>query len=316
MPVLRLAEEIMLLVLGDGGEFARVPRWPLHCALAGGVLMDLALESRIDTDPERLFVIDPAPVGDDLLDLALARISDTPETFDARYWVQTTAEGAERIRARTLERLVEQGILERRDERFMWVLRTRRYPMIEGKVDREVKLRIMSVLFSDEIPDPRDSAIVALADTCGIFRHLLSKREQEAVAERIALVARLDLMLRAVSWAVRERRTPPGKPTALAVGEASQLPARGGLASVSCKGKEYVIANVDGRYYALDGRCEHAGARLAWGRLDDCRLTCPLHGWTYDVTDGSIVKPPLARRRLRSYAVRVVGGIVELAPST
>ena len=52
--MLRFAEEVMLRVLGDDGEFARVPRWPLHCALAGGVLMDLALEGRIDPDPDRL----------------------------------------------------------------------------------------------------------------------------------------------------------------------------------------------------------------------------------------------------------------------
>ena len=50
--VLRFAEEIMLLILDDdSGQFARVPKWSLHCALAGGVLMDLALENRIDTDP-------------------------------------------------------------------------------------------------------------------------------------------------------------------------------------------------------------------------------------------------------------------------
>ena len=174
----------------------------------------------------------------------------------------------------------------------------------------------MSVLASDEIPDPRDSAIVALADTCGIFRQLLSKRELNRAAERIALMGRLELMHRAVSWAVQDRKTPPGKRAVLAVGAASLLPPLGGLASVSCEGKEYVIANVAGRYYAVDGRCEHAGARLARGQLNDCRLTCPLHGWTYDLTDGSIVKPPLTRRRLRSYSVRVKGEMVELAPVT
>ena len=315
-PLLRFAEEVLLLLLSDDGEFARVGRWPLRCALAGGVLMDLALEGRIDTDPHRLYAVDPTPLGDDLLDPLLARIVEEPQTLDARYWVQTTAEGAGRIRARALERLVEKGIIERRDERFLWVLRARRYPAVDGKVDREVKLRIMSTLFGDEVPDPRDSAIVGLADTCGIFSHLLSKRELERAAERIRLVGRLDLMLHAVSWAVQDRKTPPGGGRAgSTVVPDCELPPPGGLASVFCEGREYVIANVDGRYYAVDGRCEHAGARLVRGRLEDCRLVCPLHGWTYDVTDGSIVKPPLERRRLRSYRVRVKGGEVELTPS-
>ena len=34
------------------------------------------------------------------------------------------------------------------------------------------------------------------------------------------------------------------------------------------------------------------------------------------MSDGRIVKPPLARRRIRSYAVRVNDGVVELAPTT
>ena len=208
--MLRFAEEIMLLILDDSGEFVAVPTWSLHCALGGGVLMDLALEGRIDTDPERLFVVDTAPVGDDLLDSTLARIAETPGTFDARHWVRTMANGAGWIRARVLERLVEHGILECRERSFLWVLRSRRYPTLDSKPDREVKRRLMSVLFSDDIPDPRDGAIVALADTCGIFDHLLSQREVRGTAERAALVGGLDLMLQAVSTAVREGRVAAG----------------------------------------------------------------------------------------------------------
>ena len=314
--MLRFAEEIMLLILGDSGTFAHVPRWSLHCALAGGVLMDLALESRIDTDPECLFVVNPSPLGDDLLDPTLARVVGTPESYDARYWIQITAEGGEGIRERALERLVERGILERRDERFLWVLRARRYPHIDGKAKREVRLRIMAVLFSDDIPDPRDSTIIGLADTCGLFEKLLPKQERVRAAERIAVAGRLDLILRAVSWAVEDREAPPGKRAALAVGTTSDLPPRGGLTSVTCEGKEFVIANVDGHYYAVDGRCQHAGARLVRGQLDNCRLTCPIHNWTYDVTDGRIVHPTLERRRLRSYSVRVKDGTVELVPAS
>ena len=314
--MLRFAEEILLLILDDvSGEFARVPKWSLSCALAGGVLMDLALENRIDTDLERLFLHDPIPVGDDVLDSVLTGISETPETYDARYWVQHTAEHAERIRAHALERLVERGILEHREERYLWMFRSRRYPAVDGKADREVKLRIMSVLFSDELPDPRDIAIVGLADICGLFKVLLSKRELEHATRRIAQVSKMDLIGRAVLWAVQEPKAPLEKRTAHVVGPATQLPSPDNLASVSSGSEEFVIANVDGRYYAVDGLCEHAGARLIDGRLDGCRITCPRHRWTYDMSDGRIVKPPLARRRTRSYSVRVTDGMVELVPT-
>ena len=201
--MLRFAEEIILLLLDDDGRFARLPSWSLNYALAGGVLMDLALENRIDTDLEKLILIDATPVGDGLLDPTLADIA-VGEESDARYWVGRTASRGEEIRDESLKRLVDLGILEKRDESFLWVFRARRYPSIDGKVEREVKLRIMGVLFSDEIPDPRDIVVICLADACGIFSELLTSREIESVAPRIEQVRRLDLIGQATTQAIRD----------------------------------------------------------------------------------------------------------------
>ena len=112
-------------------------------ALAGAVLMDLALEGRIDTDPERLFVIDPTPLKDDLLDPMLLRIVQSPKRRDTRQWIEQTVTYAGDIQERSLVRLVERGILRREDDRFMWVFHERRYPIIDNKAVQEVKLRIM-----------------------------------------------------------------------------------------------------------------------------------------------------------------------------
>ncbi|TWT98023.1 hypothetical protein Pla108_21780 [Botrimarina colliarenosi] len=46
------------------------------------------------------------------------------------------------------------------------------------------------------------------------------------------------------------------------------------------------LANVDGEIYALDGICAHQGGPLGKGKLVGCTLTCPWHGWQYDVTTG------------------------------
>jgi len=203
--MLRFVEEIVLLLLRDeGGRLARVPAWSLNYALAGGALMDLAMENRIDTDPESLILIDAAPVGDNILDPVLARIAAAAEKHDAAYWLDRIADGAEVIYEAALERLVQGGILERRDDRILWVFRSRRYPAVDGVAEREVKLRIMGVLFSDEIPDPRDIMLICLADACGIFSHLLTRRELNQVTERIEEVRRFDLIGQAMSQAIQD----------------------------------------------------------------------------------------------------------------
>ena len=200
----RFAEEIILLLLNDGdGRFARVPKWSLDYALAGGVLMDLALENRIDTDLEGLILIDDTPTGDALLDPTLADIAAGKERT-TNFWLEHTADSADSIREQALNRLIDQGILEVQDDRFLWVFRSRRYPSIDGTAEREVKLRIMGVLFSDEIPSPRDVVIICLADACGIFKGLLSSRELDNVGERIDQVRRLDLIGQALSKGIRD----------------------------------------------------------------------------------------------------------------
>ncbi len=203
--MLRFAEEVVLLLLrDDDGKFVHVPSWLLDRILAGAVLMDLAMEYRIDTDPDRLVLLDDTPVGDSLLDPTLARIAEDREGAerDARYWVEQEATHAEEIREEALNRLVEIGILEREDDRFLWVFKSRRYPIIDGKAEREVKLRIMGVLFSDEIPDPRDVVIICLADACGLFRELLPRRELEQASVRIEQVRKLDLIGQAMAQTI------------------------------------------------------------------------------------------------------------------
>jgi hypothetical protein len=203
--MLRFSEEINLLLLDDGGgTFVDLPPHALEFALAGAVLMDLALEGRIDTDPQRLFVVDPTPLGDDLLDPTLARIVASADAHDTAHWIRAVTDQADDIHSRSLDRLIERGILRREEDRFMWVFKSRRYPIVDNSTVREVKLRLMGVLFSEDIPDPRDTLLISLSDVCGIFSSLLSNAELDAAAGRIGQVRKLDLLGREVTSAVRE----------------------------------------------------------------------------------------------------------------
>lgn len=53
-----------------------------------------------------------------------------------------------------------------------------------------------------------------------------------------------------------------------------------------------VVCRVAGALYALDDNCSHADTPLSEGRLRGFGLTCPLHGASFDVRDGSHSGPP------------------------
>ncbi|MCA9248926.1 MAG: Rieske (2Fe-2S) protein [Planctomycetales bacterium] len=59
-------------------------------------------------------------------------------------------------------------------------------------------------------------------------------------------------------------------------------------AAIEAVAEDRIVAlmNVDGQFHALDGVCSHQGGPLGKGALNGKIITCPWHGWQYNVTDG------------------------------
>lgn len=73
-------------------------------------------------------------------------------------------------------------------------------------------------------------------------------------------------------------------------------------------GRIVALYHIDGRFYALDGVCPHQGGPLGKGALSGCIVTCPWHGWQFDVTDGQHQISPSLRQP--AFEVRVEGDSV------
>ena len=119
---MRLTEELILLMLDEqSGYLEMVPGWDFACVMAGAVIADFALEGRIDTDLESLYLIDATPTGDELLDPTLLEISETPESSSTQYWIERNTARSEAIVTVTLDRLVEKAVLDYESGGF-WTL--------------------------------------------------------------------------------------------------------------------------------------------------------------------------------------------------
>jgi nitrite reductase (NADH) small subunit len=79
----------------------------------------------------------------------------------------------------------------------------------------------------------------------------------------------------------------------------------GGSKEVEHEGRIYALFNVGGTIHAIDGICPHQGGPLADGPVEGTTVTCPWHGWQFDVRTG---KTPLgARIKQAVYEVKVEG---------
>lgn len=63
---------------------------------------------------------------------------------------------------------------------------------------------------------------------------------------------------------------------------------RGGAKVVESGGRMIALFNVDGDYFAIDDACPHHGASLGCGTLEGEIVTCPWHGWKFNVKTGQM----------------------------
>ena len=61
------------------------------------------------------------------------------------------------------------------------------------------------------------------------------------------------------------------------------------MITVVAGGKEILLSNVDGSYYAIANKCTHLGGSLAKGVLEGHVVTCPRHGAQFDMRTGNAV---------------------------
>ena len=80
---------------------------------------------------------------------------------------------------------------------------------------------------------------------------------------------------------------------------------------VEVGGKTLALFNCGGAFYAIDNTCLHRGGPLGEGSLSGTSVTCPWHGWEYDVTSGACSTD--ASIKIQTFDVKVDGEDVLVA---
>lgn len=75
---------------------------------------------------------------------------------------------------------------------------------------------------------------------------------------------------------------------------------------------DVLVAWVDGEVFALEDACNHAGASLAEGWLEQRCVVCPMHGYVFDLTTGALLRPKGLCSDQRRYVAKVEGDEVAI----
>lgn len=155
-----LPEEFLLLAYDEDG----VPLTDgthLDNGLGGALLLELALDRRVDIEDKRVVVIDRGPTGSPLADEALARIAEDKPRRPG-HWVTKLSKQA---RPRILARLVDEGVLTVEKDRVLWVFPRTKYPSANGEipaVEAAARERVRAAVLGSGPVEPRTAALCAL----------------------------------------------------------------------------------------------------------------------------------------------------------
>jgi nitrite reductase (NADH) small subunit len=84
--------------------------------------------------------------------------------------------------------------------------------------------------------------------------------------------------------------------------------APGQIREIQLQGTTIAVANVGGQFHAISNTCLHRGGPLGQGSLQGNVVTCPWHGWSFDVTSGRVSGSQTAG--VACYPVELRGGDV------
>lgn len=87
---------------------------------------------------------------------------------------------------------------------------------------------------------------------------------------------------------------------------ASKKDLESGILGVKLNGKDVLIVNLNGKYYALGNICTHKGCKLSDGMIKEGSVKCPCHGSVFDVKIGKVINGP-AKESEPSFEVKVKG---------
>lgn len=184
-----LGEEIALLSLDDESGAAK-ERSSAGWAVAGGILLELAMADRVTARDGRLTVTDTTPTGTALLDGRLAQLDEwTRRRKSPRKVAEWLTKDQSKAVTATVRSLCERGLVAEEHNRVLGLFPVRRYPEADGSVERELRARLTSVVVHGTDPDDRTGGLVALLHAAKLHRLAFPGLPRKLVAPRMAQIA-------------------------------------------------------------------------------------------------------------------------------
>ena len=190
-----IPEELFLLSIDHtGGNVTKMQTKAFQFALSSSILMELALLGKIDTDTDGLIIVNTEPIGSEVLDMALNGMQLHAGVQNMNYWLNKLNERYETFVYALLNGLIRKNMLKIEHQKVLWVFSKLMYPIVGKEEVKDVKVRVRELIFSEELPELHDMAVVSLLYYSGLSYFIFSQSETDSKRDRIEMIAKMDLL--------------------------------------------------------------------------------------------------------------------------
>ncbi len=143
----------------------------------------------------------------DILDEVVSIIGQSSHLRKPQQWINRLQSQMQNIRGRLSAQLIDEGILAAKEERFLWIFKSLRYPAVDASYKRAIINRIRTAVLEAETIPSRTAALVSLIGVCRLVNSIFTPSERKEARQRIKLIQQENIISKGVAATISSVQT-------------------------------------------------------------------------------------------------------------
>jgi Golgi phosphoprotein 3 len=201
---LNLIDQLTLLALDDKKGSIIPDSISFSYAIAGAVILELALEEKVDISHELVRIKDRTKTGDTILDAYFELIQQSKKERKIKSWVDRIGNKAEQIKKDTIEKLIAKRILEKKEKKILWVFTINKYPAQNSRPENRLRNRLYDIIVYGHKPDLKEIMLLNLIESCSLGKEVFGKEQVKLFKKKIKQINESDDLAGVVNKSIKE----------------------------------------------------------------------------------------------------------------
>ena len=197
-------DQLTLLALDDDKGTFLADSTSYSYAIAGALMMELALSERIDLTDEKLVLKDKSKTGDVVVDHYFDMIIQSTKERKIKYWVEKIGEKANKIKRDTIDKLIDNRILEKKENKILWIFSYNKFPTQNPRPENQLRRRLYDIIVNSHRPELKEIMLLNLIESCSLGKEVFGKTEVKKFKKRLKSINEYDHLGDSISKSVKE----------------------------------------------------------------------------------------------------------------